>query len=344
MRFSPTKAFHCPVKWYFAFLLCSITACTTKETPEMPDNPDRVVRVLFSPNGLGDLSFNDDILRGILREKERNSFRLEYLSPQDMKEAETVIRRWQDEDTDPRLYYTIIAGSEFEEVTRRTLPPTKRDNYLMFDTSARDFTIPAFRFRGYGVSFLAGIAAYAKTQTDVAAYIGGQRGEHFIEECYLGFRAGYLHAGGKEVEAAYISDDSRGFAMPVRAYQMADSLFRLYPFVYVMAGGSNNGVYQYLREHPQTDGYTAGVDVDQSAYSDRIIGSMIKDIGTCVGNYIHRWTEGAENPPYTEFDLRSGYIYFQVSEAYKEELGKVVEDKFELAVNKETAYGGEKEQ
>ena len=130
----------------------------------------------------------------------------------------------------------------------------------------------------------------------------------------------------------------RVISMPEQAYRMADSLFCLYPFIYVMAGGSNNGVYQYLREHPQVSGYTAGVDVDQSAYSDRIIGSMIKGIGSCIGNYIHRWTEGTENPHYAEYDLRSGYTYFQVSETYKEELGKIVEDNFELAVNKEMEY------
>lgn len=337
MNFSLTSGLQYPVKLIAVLLFC-LSACTTDKILETPDSPSRLVRVLFSPNGLGDLSFNDDILRGILHEKEHNNFRLEYLSPVDMVEAEAVLCRWQEEDTDPELYYTIIAGSEFEKITRRTLPQKQRHNYVMFDTPARDFTISTFRFCGYGVSFLAGITAYSLAKADTAAYIGGQQGEYFIEECYKGFRAGYLHAGGKEVAATYISPTSYGFAMPQRAYQMADSLFRLYPFIYVMAGSSNNGVYQYLREHPQVNGYTAGVDVDQAAYSDRIIGSMIKGIGTCVGSYIHRWTEREENPQYAEYDLRSGYTYFQVSESYKEELEEIVEKSFELAVIKEMEY------
>lgn len=188
-KFSLTVAFRYLKLWYIPFALYGMAGCTIDEVPEMPDNPDRLVWVLFSLNGLGDLSFNDDILRGILQEKERN--------------------------------------------------------YVMFDTPIQDFTISAFRFSGYGVSFLASIATYVKTRTDIAAYMGGQRGEHFIEECYRGFRAGYFHAGGKDVAVTYISDESFGFAILGRAYQMTDSLFRLYPFIYVMAGGSNNGVYQY---------------------------------------------------------------------------------------------------
>lgn len=315
-----------------------LAACSTEEIRQTPDIPAHLVRVLFSPNGLGDLSYNDDVLQGILGEKQQNDFRLQYHCPADMEEAETLIRRWQAEDTDPQLYYTIMAGSEYEDVARRTLPPDERDNYLMFETPGEDFTISTFRFSGYGISFLAGLVAYAHTRADTAAYLGGQRGEGFIRECYDGFRDGYRYAGGREVVETYLSDGADGFGMPQRAYLLADSLYRSYPFLYVMAGGSNNGVYQYLREHPAVEGYTNGVDVDQSAYSTRIVGSVVKNMGRCVAGYISRWMAGEPGPHRTLYDLRSSYLSFELAAPYRSALQEVVDSHFELAVTKETEY------
>lgn len=316
-----------------------LAGCAAEEIRETPDIPDHTVRVVFSPNGLGDLSYSDDILRGVLEARQRaGEFRLEYHSPADEEEAETLLGRWIEEDTDPTRYYTIVAGNEFEEVARRLLSDTLRNNYLLLDASSAGFPIPSVRFSGYGVSYLAGVAAYTLAGADTAAYMGGCRGDYYIGECYQGFRAGYLDAGGKEVAETYISDEAYGFAMPERAYLMADSLFRLYPFVYAIAGGSNNGVYQYLREHPGGGGYTAGVDVDQSVYSDRIIGSAVKRIGACVGDYIGQWMEGREISAYARYGLRSGYTSFQVAGRYREALESVVEAHRERAALKEIEY------
>lgn len=323
----------------FSALAIFLAGCSTDEIRETPDTPGRMVRVMFSPNGLGDLSYSDDILRGILEAKESTgAFQLRYHSPAGEEEAEALLKKWMEEDTDPERYYTILAANEFEEVAQRLLAGTGRANYLLLDASSPDIQLPSLRFSGYGASFLAGLAAYALTGADTAAYLGGRRGDYYIRECYEGFRDGYRRAGGREVAETYLSDEAYGFAMPRRAYLMADSLFRLYPFVYAIAGGSNNGVYQYLREHPAVGGYTAGVDVDQSAYSDRIVGSAIKKVGLCVGDYIRRWLNGEELPLYTHCGLQSGYTYFQVAESYRPALEKIVNDNFERAIAQETEY------
>lgn len=315
-----------------------LTVCQTDEILQTNENPDLTVRVLFSTNGLGDRAYNDDILRSILREKEKLRFRLQYLSPPDMDEAERIIRNWQAEDNDPERYFTIIAGAEFETVTRKTLPETIHSNYVMFETAGQGFTIPSFSFCGYGSSFLAGIAAYTHTEADTVAYMGGQQGKPFIEECYKGFRDGYVYAGGHEVVPIYISNTPKGFSSPLRAYTLADSLYHLYPFIYAIAGGSNNGLYEFLREHPEVKGFTNGVDVDQSAYSDRIIGSMIKHAGECIGMYIRQWANGEAIPHYKVYGLRSGIMDFQVPERYKNKLEPIVKAHFELAVKKENEY------
>ena len=319
-----------------ALLLSLSTACKEEDSSLPVPEAVPTVRVLFASSGLGDLSYNDNLLRGILEAQKENYFKLEYTVPKDEAEAEQVLRNWQKED-DPRLYFNILAASEFEDIVRRCMPANPANNYLLFDTKADNFTIPVFHFTGYGISFLAGIAAYTQTKAEKAAYLGGQQHEVFIEECYDGFRDGYLYAGGKEVIETYLSVTQQGFAMPQRAYEMADSLYAICPFVYAMAGNSNNGVYQYLRDYPENK-YTAGVDTDQSAYSTQIIGSMIKQMGLCVKHYITSWMRGEQIPMREWYTLKSEYMSFRIAAPYKALLDKVISENLQTAIQKESDY------
>lgn len=316
-------------------------ACNDKSPHLSPPGATHTVRILFAMSGLGDMSYNDNILRGIIEEQRESPFLLEYVVPKDHIEAKEILHQWQ-ADGNPESYFTILAASEYENLARTSFTSTTAaNNYLMFDTEADDLAIPTFHFTGYGVSFLAGIAAYTQTQADKAAYLGGQQHEAFLEECYHGFRDGYLYAGGKEVAEAYLSTTQKGFAMPQRAYEMADSLYKLYPFIYAMAGNSNNGIYQYLRDYPDNK-YTAGVDTDQSAYSSQIIGSMIKETDRCVRQYISRWIKGEALPMRECYTLESGYMTFKIADSYKKDLEKVVSENVHIAINKEKEYESNK--
>lgn len=317
-------------------LLLLNTACKEKEPLLSSSEVVPTVRVLFSASGLGDMSYNDNILWGIMEEQKENSFLLEYVAPKDNAEAEEILHKWQAND-DPQSYFTILAGSEFDALVRKSFSSDATHNYLMFETKADDLPIPVFHFTGYGVSFLAGIAAYTQTKADKAAYLGGQEHEAFIEECYHGFRDGYLYAGGKEVAETYLSTTPAGFGMPQRAYEMADSLYKLYPFIYAMAGSSNNGIYQYLREYPDKK-YTAGIDIDQSVYSSQIIGSMIKEIDRCIRQYIVRWLNGEKLPMREWYTLESGYMSFKIADPYKKNLEKIISENLQTAIDKEKEY------
>lgn len=313
-------------------------SCTIKEFFEEPDYPEHLVRVLFSSGGLGDLSFNDGILRGILEEKEKTSFRLYYTSPADMVQAEQIIRQWLEEDN--TVYcYTILVGSEYAELIRRLQFGSFKSNWLILDTPGQGLNITALRYYGFGTSFLTGMAVRSYTHADTVAFMGGQNLD-FIEECRKGFQAGFIHAGGQKVLSFYLSDKPDGFALADNAYRLADSLYQKYTFIYAVAGGSNNGIYEYLRKNPDIEGYTNGVDVDQSDYSDRIIGSVVKNIGECAGEYIRKWVQGNPVTEYKIYDLQSGNITFLIAERYKSSLEHIVRNSFNVAVNKELEYYG----
>lgn len=318
-----------------AFLLLT-AACTTKEILEEIDSPKHLVRVMFSSGGLGDLSFNDGILRGILEEKEKTSFRLYYTVPADIVQAEQILCKWLQEDNS-EYDYTILVGSEYAELIKRLQSGGLKNNWLILDASGYNLNITALQYYGYGVSFLTGIAIARYTAADTVAFMGGMK-LNYIEECRQGFEAGFLHAGGRTLLSFYLSDNPEGFASPDKAYTLADSLYRKCPFIYAVAGGSNNGIYQYLRDNPDLAGYTNGVDVDQSAYSDRILGSVVKNVGECAGEYIRKWTQGNPVGGHKIYGLQSRNIYFKVAEKYKPALEQIVLDSFHVAVNKELEY------
>lgn len=325
-----------PIYWLW-FLLPFIISCSKDDEGDIPpDVPEKEVRLILSANGLGDMSFSDDIMRGVLLAQKDFGFTFHYYIPESPEDAEKKIEEWSHHETLQSL--TILGSNEYEEIATRVNKDNMNHRFLLIEASSADFDIPVFRFCGYGVSFLTGIAAYTYTHSDTAVYLGGQRDHAYLEECRIGFRDGYRYAGGEEVVAAYLSDDHTGFSMAYEAYLLADSLYRDYSFIYPVAGGSNDGVYRWLRDHPDQDKFTAGVDVDQSAYSDHIIGSMIKEIGWSLYDYIGIWTEGKDLPEWRLYDLQSGYTYFQLAGPYKAELEDVILFNKGLAIEKETEY------
>jgi len=327
-----------PIRIYGLLLaLLIIVSCSNGEDTEIPVLPEKEVRLILPSNGLGDMSFSDDIMRGVLKAQKELGFSFHYHVPSDTEDARKKMEEW-DANFTATSSLTIFGSNEYEELAKEIQSSDDRHQYLLIEASSIDFDIPVFRFSGYGVSFLTGIAAYSYTQKDTAVYLGGQQNHSYIEECRIGFRDGYLYAGGKEIVTMYLSDKPDGFSMAQAAYNLADSLYRSYSFIYPVAGGSNSGIYRWLRTYPGHPAYAAGVDVDQSVYSDHIIGSMIKEIGRSLFDYIGLWIAGEELPRWNLFDLQSEYTYFLLSEPFREELEKVIDSYKDITIEKEQEY------
>lgn len=314
-----------------------VCSCTTRESSVEPtDRPKRSVRVLFAPDKIGDSSFNDNILSGILKEQQNNDFQLHVHYLNDMSKADSTVRAWMTEENEN--VYTVFAGSEFESSVRKAGVSDYHSDYLIFDTPSRDLPMSAFHFCGYGASYLAGIAAFELTQANSAVCLGAYPGEAYVNECFDGFKDGFMDSGGKMVEVIYMMNSTEGYSKPERAYEMADSLSRIYPFMYAMTGGANMGIYQFLRENPDADMHTLGVIVDQQNYSDRIIGSIMTEIGACAGNAVRLWSEGVQVEPYQQFGLESEYIWFKVADRYMDRIGIIINQNKAKAIMKENEY------
>ena len=91
------------------------------------------------------------------------------------------------------------------------------------------------------------------------------------------------------------------------AYMQMEEIDGKYDFIYPVMGGSNMGIFRYLRENPEGP-WVAGMDVDQSPYSSNVVGNVIKHIDEILVELVRGWINGSPIEHYKEYDTQSGYI------------------------------------
>lgn len=299
------------------------------------------VVVLFSPGGLGDRGYNDRILRGIQTVvAERDDFLMLYNSPHDLAEAERIFGDWLKLKGAERPSLFILAANEYEEMATRLLTSSAsvlsgKDILLFESENPRKLPFHHFRIQMYGACYLAGVTA-AATPASSALIVRGNSRDEVTLHAAEGFSAGFRTAG-KEAETTALADDWTGYAAAGEAY---DRMFRWterHGFVFPLAGGSNQGIYRFAREYPRGL-FTAGMDVEQSALSTRIVGSVVKRIDRLVAHHLRHWLDTGTLPAPAVYGLESGYIDWELAPDYRDVFQETVTARRAEAVEKEKAY------
>lgn len=306
------------------------------------------VCVLFSPDGLGDMSYNDVILRGLelVMNDEEKDFYISFMSPTGYDMAEELIQGWWDErdytyaedGTVPRKLL-VLADAEYAVIARKIITPELIDkdlSIIAFETDApaqASDPLHTFDISLYGASWLAGRTAREMGCTRPLVLMGDSSNE-FTYDGRDGFIAGFQ--GDVPVDA--VANDWQGYCMPLEVYQMMYSFDGKYDFIYSISGGTNMGIYRYLRENPDCGIYTAGMDVDQSPYSTLIVGSMVKRIDLVVHDYLKNWLDEAELPVHQDFGLESGFVDWVIPDRYSN-IRPAIAALRQEAIAKEKAYG-----
>ena len=333
-------------------LIAGLLALTNLQSCDKIDQPEESfvypeVLVLFSPDGLGDMSYNDEVLRGIelfMNEKDPK-FYISFLAPEDLEDVEFLIQMWWDEKdytyeedgTIPRKLL-VLASSEYADIARNVVDLSQINmdfSILAFETEdngdASD-PIRTFEFSLYGTSWLAGRTAREMGCQFPLVLLGNGSNETTFDGVD-GFMDGF--AKGAAIDA--LADDWSGYGMAMEAYQKMYEWDGRFDFIYSISGGSNMGIYRYLRENPDCGIYTAGMDVDQSAYSTLIVGSMIKRIDLVLYDYLKNWYYQKEVPSHQIFGLESGYMSWEIPERYSKYWSVIYPLKQE-AIAKEKEY------
>lgn len=325
---------------YILFVVSLLIGGCSDEGDSSRDNPyaSKQAVVLFSPGGIGDMGYNDQILRGIQRVKEEKDFMLLFSSPSSLEEARRIFKDWLEMDTEGVDCLFVLGGNEYEDMAREFLGGGKYPGkkVLLFETMDSGIPVYTFSISMYGACYLAGGAAVPFT-AGKAAVLCGNGNDATVKRAAEGFVKGYTDHGGETADVYFLADDWTGYAMPDSAYRMTARLAGEYDYLFPLAGGSNLGMFRYAREYPD-DFYMAGMDVDQSGYSSRITCSVVKNIDRLIGHYLDLWLEDESIPRNEVYGLESGYIDIVVSPRYGETLQPVISSLRDRAVEEENRF------
>lgn len=301
-----------------------VFAACSSDDDASDTSQEKLVIVLFSPGGLGDRGYNDQILTGLQRvHKERTDCSMLFESPQSMEEAEELFSAWLERKSDGRKSLFVLASAEYEDMAQRLLNDKHADMnnkaVLLFETGTQ-FSQPhvyTFRLNMYGASYLAGVTA-AEMGCASPLVMLGSASDAAVRLSADGFMAGYHDQTGREAQLDFFANDWTGYNMSQRAYEMMPDLCRNHDFIYPVAGGTNLGVYRYLREHPE-EACTAGMDIDQSAFSNNITGSLVKHIDRLITEGVSAWLDNPlNNMKHVELGLESGYVDWVLSARFSQ--------------------------
>ena len=318
-----------------AIFYCS---CQTLHTDE-PDLPGPQIVFLFSPGGLGDLSYNDCILEGVQRFKLSHSDIDVFMSsPQSYEEAQRIFTDWLKRPGSDIPVVFVLASSDYESflddyISDYPLADNKR--ILLFESlkDYKDSKISTFQISMYGASYLAGVTARECSDDNKRLVVLGSSTDIPVFSAKDGFIAGL----GEECDVEFMADDWSGYVAASSAYQKMIDWGKKYEFIFPVAGGTNAGIYRYSREYELCP-YLAGIDVDQSALSPKITGSVVKRFDLLIDSYFSRWLETGFMPAHMIYGLDSGFVDWILASGYAHRFEKVVEENREAAVAYEKEY------
>lgn len=119
------------------------------------------ITVIFTPNGLGDMGYNDLSLQGLQNVyKNHTDIWMYFNAPRDMAQAERIFREWAARPATGRSL-CILTTSDFEDMASdyfRNAPPLPEGKEVLLFESDNPGNLPVktFRISLYGASFLAG--------------------------------------------------------------------------------------------------------------------------------------------------------------------------------------------
>lgn len=318
----------------FAASLCLLCACGDTGG-DLPSDDEAVVTVIFYDNGLGDLSYCDNIYWGLCRiyEKCRATYnlRMEVYTPNDSELSDKTIDDWFKKERTSRELLILTTSKAIQPFAEH--PEWKSEpgaEVLLLDCDREDLDVYTGYVTLYGVSYFTGVAI-KEAGLDKAAVVMANRTDKPILESAEGFADGFRHAGGSlgPDDTYYFAEESSdGYAMPDEAYRLSYNLNNEgYQFIIPVCGGSSQGIYRYARRYESDNGtgnlpfYSCGLDVDQQLMSSCVLFSIVKKYDILLENFVGDWLEGRERPKHQRLMLDSGFADVIIADGYKDRIG-----------------------
>ncbi|WP_173916455.1 BMP family protein [Halobacillus sp. Marseille-Q1614] len=259
---------------------------------------DFTVAMVTDVGGVDDKSFNQSAWEGLQAFGEENGLAegegFDYAQSDSEGDYTTNLSRLVRQD------YNLIYGIGYllqpalEEVAAQ-YPDT---HFGLVDSVAEGDNIVSITFKEHEGSFLAGVAAALKTETNKVGFIGGEDGDLINK-----FEAGYV-AGVKSVDPEIEVDVqyAESFAAADKGKLIASNMYNNdVDVIYHASGATGNGVFAQAKDikqnNPDEKVWVIGVDRDQheeGAIGDHnvTLTSMVKRVDVAVNDVATEAMEG----------------------------------------------------
>ena len=309
-------------------LWVSVLFCGCEGNSTSPNGEDCYILVLYSKDGLGDNGFLDNIYRAFKKNEVKYSFILENVTPTtDSMAIHAIERFFNDPVSDAYKHRLLVLVSDYYEPLLKKHPKWKQggnNSILLFDSDNDSFDTYVRGTSLYGASFLAG-ATVKKMKRNKPVIFAANRTTKEIKRAVDGFIDGFNYAGGAFDSTSLIylidgAEDSldQGFNLSQDLYHHAAvALGEKNDFVFPIAGGSNDGLYRFIRDYDDKIPFlTCGIDTDQHHQSDKIVFSIEKHTEKIIDKFIKNWIEGKSQPQKEFYTFESDYINIVFHDGY----------------------------
>lgn len=305
-------------------LLCMVAyGCSDNDEevqqPESEVDNRYSLTVIFSTDGLGDMTYNDSLLAGVLRFNinHHDSLQTHFVTPDTHAEGEAAFRQWveltREERTAPRgCRLLLLASSEYEQtLAQANLDDLPEGNHiLLLESPLKQWPrgVGAVNMCLYGGCYLAGRLIAARGTFAQATVVAAMPGDPKLDEGTEGFRRGLVdEVPDFPLKVRYLAQDATGYLMEDSAFVLTQQIFdeERNQAILPLCGGSAMGIYRKL------DGWSApvpiGMDGDCSQFSHWLPFSVVRRMGTLVNDLLEAWIQTRQMPTFRSYGLDSGY-------------------------------------
>jgi basic membrane protein A len=305
------------------------------------EHSDTSVGLVYDIGGRGDFSFNDSAAAGLEKADADLGVAFTEASPNDDGSNRAELLQLA-ADGNPIV---IGVGFLFAGDAAAVAAENPDTNFAVIDDSMLDFSqdppapfgdnVAGLVFAEEQGSYLVGVAAALKTETNQLGFIGGVCCFGLIEKFEAGFRAGALSVNPDiEIVTQYITDapDFDGFNQPDRAQVIATTMYEDgADIIYHAAGGAGNGMFQAAKDYSEDNGtkvWGIGVDSDQyntigavdASLQEYVLTSMLKRVDVAVFEILKAQTEGGFAAGPNVYDLSVDGVGYSTSGGFVDDI------------------------
>jgi basic membrane protein A len=241
------------------------------------------VGMVTDVGGLGDESFNDSAWRGLQMAKEDFDVEINVIESNTMTDYTPNLSSLAEQGYDMVFGIGFLFQDAMKEVSSM-YPDVK---FGIVDTVVEGPNVVSITFDEHTGSFLAGVVAGMRTETDQVGYIGGME-TSLIKKFEAGYRAGVKAVNpDAEISIAYTGS----FDDPQAGKELAFTQFdQGADVIYHASGACGVGVIKAANERGL---YAIGVDSPQNHLApSNVLTSMIKKVDNAVYQEVKRLVNG----------------------------------------------------